>query len=246
MVVLLIILLLLPFTSWAAVAFDTATDSEGTTSTTHNHTAGSGATLAIICVAARESGGAIANVASVTYGGNNATFHARQATGGVTLAEMWYYPNPPASAQSVVATGGAGTDFMVTGVMTFTGSATTSPLGTAVPFTSGGTTNVDLDAIASAVGEMGVACGNTRQANGSTVTVSADATVTASDEQFERRHSPESNSLAGWGYTEPGAATSINMRIDQSGSAQVSAVAASIAVAPAGASQRPISPMVLQ
>lgn len=215
MFLLLLLDLLSAGPSWAAITYDTSSSGEGTTSTSHSHTFAADANIAIICVAVRDSGAAVAAVSAVTVGGQAATLLARVANAGnVVASELWYKLAPTAGSQTVAVTSGAGTDMTVTGVMSFKGVAQSSSFNTQGT-AEGVTANAaDVDALASAVGELGVLCGAGRTATTPVETVAADATSPVSTERFDHDYSASTTAIRGWGYTEPGATTSINMRVD--------------------------------
>ena len=233
--VLLLGLALLPAPLWAAITFDTASGSGGTTSTSHSHTVAVDANIAIVCTAQRESGLAVAQSSSVTIGGQAADgmlVGANNSTNNVR-AELWYKLAPLTGSQTVAVTGGAGTDRMVTTVMTWKGAAQTSTFNTASSLGSTASgTNIDLDGIASALGEMVVLCGSSRVLAS---TPSPDATAPVSTERIEQAFDSGGTSHMGFGYSEAGAASTIDMRIDLATSETWAVVAASMRelVAPA-------------
>jgi hypothetical protein len=225
---LLVLLLLLPTYAGAAITFDTASGSGGLSSTSHSHTVAADANIAIICTAQRETGLAVAQSTSVTIGGqaadgmlvgvNNSTNNVR--------AELWYKLSPLTGAQTVAVTGGAGTDRMVTTVMTWKNVAQTSTFNTAASIGSTASgTNADLNGIASAVGEMAVLCGSVRVL---TATPSPDATAPVSTERIEQGFDSGGTTHMGFGYSEDGAASTVDMRIDLAGSETWALVAASM------------------
>jgi hypothetical protein len=224
--------------AWGAISFDIASSSTGTTSTSHSHTLAAGANAIIVCVGSRESGGSPVPASAVTVGGEVATKLDSQAF-GVMNVDLWYKLTPLTGAQTIAATGGAGTDHMVTGAMSFTGVAQTSTFNTVGKVTSA-TTNLDVDSLASAVGEVGVFCGTIRDTAADSSAASADATAPTSTERFDTRKSVV---VSTHGYTEDGAATSINMRVDiVTPSGEAAAVAVSMRAA---ATRRPIAPILL-
>jgi hypothetical protein len=118
---------------------------------------------------------------------------------------------PTTGVQTVGVTGHASTDHMVTGVMSFKGVAQTSTFNT-TKTASGDSLDADADSIASAAGEFVAYCGSSRD---DTVTVSADSTSPVSTEWYETsKGTGDGTGLVGFGYTEDGAVTSINMRVD--------------------------------
>lgn len=228
----LLCLLLSPLPAFAAIVEDhVSCCGEGTTSATFNATVSSGASIAVACVFERDSGGAVAAPSGVTINGEAMTLvtGASHAQGGVMHASMWYKLSPASGTPEVIATAGAGTDFTVVGVISFTGVAQTDTWNTATTVGSIAT-NIDLDSLASAVGEVGVMCGSVRENTGETVTASADATAPVSLERYDYPHTTDISGTA-FAYTEAGAVTSINMRVDISLSRQFAAVGASMRAA---------------
>lgn len=205
----------------AALAIDSvATPGTGTTSTTHSHNIGASANLLVICPAERDGGNSVQPVASVTVDSVAATPLDGLGT-GVGRIEFWYMLSPtPNATASIVATGGSGTDQMVTGSISFTGAAQTSTFNTVKK--AGPTTgiNADLDTMASAVGELALAC---VQMNGSH-TCAADAGTPVSVEKWDTNSGGQTSSC---GYTEDGAAT-LDMRVDINSSADWVAMGVSI------------------
>jgi hypothetical protein len=229
----------------AAITYDADSTGTGSTSTSHSATIAADANMAILCLSYREDGGAVGSIATApTINSQNATFLNGVSVGGVMRVEMWYFAAPPTGTQTVAGTYPAGTDAAVTGIMTFKGVTTGT---TAAIFndddghtaSSAGSTNADVDSITSAVGEMGVYCGSART---STTTASADGTAPTSTEQYEQAQASGGGGMIGFGYTEDGAATSINMRVDLSGSVQWTAVGASML--PGASSRRAVAPVL--
>ena len=221
----LVLSLLVPIPVWAAITFDTASSSGGTTSTSHSHTVAADANIAIICLWQRDTGTGASQSSGVTIGGQAATFliGVNNSTNALR-SDLWYKLSPPTGAQTVAASGGATVSRMVTGVMTFKNVAQTGTFNTAASVGSTGvTTNADLNSIASAVGEMVVLCGGDRV---QTVTPSPDATVPVSTERFELGFDSGGTTTLGFGYTEDGASPTVDMRIDLSGAGDLYALTA--------------------
>lgn len=230
----------------AAITYDADSTGVGSTSTSHSATIAADATIAILCLSYRDDGGAVAAIATApTVNGQDATFVNGVSVGNVMRVEMWYRSSP--TTGTVAATYPAGTDAAVTGIMTFKGVTTGT---TAAIFndddghtaSSTGSTTAYVDSITSAVGEMGVYCGAART---STTTASAEGTAPVSVEQYEQSQTSGGGGMVGFGYTEDGAATSINMRVTLSASVQWTAVGASMLPA-AASTRRPVAPMVFQ
>jgi hypothetical protein len=223
----LLVLLLLPSPSWAAITFDTASGGGGTNSTSHSHTVAADANIAIICTAQREIGLAVAQPSAVTIGGENATHlvGVNNSTNNLR-ADLFYKLAPLTGAQTVAVTGGVDTDRMVTTVMTWKGVAQTSTFNTASSLGSTASgTNADLDGIASALGEMVVLCGSSRV---NTATPSPDATAPASTERIEQGFDSGGITTMGFAYSEDGAASTVDVRIDLAVSETWALVAASM------------------
>lgn len=216
--IVLLLVLWAPAPLWAAITVDTVSGSGGTTSTSHSHTVAADANLVMACVVEREDGLAVAQATSVTIGGQAMT--ALPSGAGVNsttrLRAEWFYRLAPSTgAQTVAVTGGAGTDRMVTTVITLKGAAQSSTFNT--PSVLGSTaagTNVDLNSIASAVGELGLLCGISRV---ETVTPSPDAATPVSTELIEQPFNSGGTSTLGFIYSEDGASPTIDMRVDLSG-----------------------------
>jgi hypothetical protein len=220
-----LLFLLLPSYSWAAITLDVASSSGGTTSTSHSHTVAVDANIAIICISQRDQGGAVTAPSAVTIGGENATSLSSSTSAAIgQRADLYYKLSPLTGAQTVAVTGGAGTDRMVTGVMTFKNVAQTSTFNTASTGT-GVNTTAYVDSIASAVGELVVMCGGVRVL---TSTPSPEATAPVSTEQFELGFDSGGTTTLGYGYTEAGDSPTINMRVTLSASETWVAVAASM------------------
>lgn len=222
-----IVILALAGPSWAAITFDSASSGEGTTSESYSHTIASDANIIIICNAVRRSSGGAAQPASaVTVGGDAATLLAGvTSSNNVMRAELWYKLAPLTGARTIAVTQDATTTYSVVGSMSFKGVAQSSTFNTSKTASSGTGLNMDVTALASAAGELGVLCGAAR--NG-TNTVGPDPTVPTSTERYEDAHSIGANGLVGTGYTEAGADTSIDMRVDLTSSNEWAAAAVSM------------------
>lgn len=211
----LLVLVLAPWMAHAAITIDAVTTSEGLTSTSHSHTIAADATAVIICPAERDTdlGGLTANTASVTVGGQAATqlIGVSDATPWVRSV-MFYKLAPLTGAQTVAVTPDTGTDRIVTTVISLKNVAQTNTFNTAasVGSTGTGSTNADLDGIASAVGELVLVCG---ASSTSASTASPDATAPTSTEQSDVAHT-NATSVRSWVYTEDGSATSTDVRVD--------------------------------
>ncbi len=225
---LLLCFLLMASPVWAAITYDATSgqSGEGTTSATHNVTVAAGSNIMIVCVAVRDSAGAVASVSSVTVGGAAATFLVGQSnSGSVVRVEMWYKLAPATGTVSVVATGGAGTDFMVTGGLAFSGVAQSSTFNTPASLQNSGTT-VNVTSIASAVGEMVVGCEVAR--SGTAVVFSAEGTPPTSTERYDNHHDTGTGTLAGAAYTEAGASPTVDLLVNLNESVQNAAVGVSM------------------
>lgn len=242
-VVLALIPYLLTTPSWAAITIDAVTTAGNvgiginTTEASFSHTGAADATLALVCYTGRDTTATMGTDASVTYGGNAmlAVTGAIQTQGSFLQSQLFYLTSPPSGAQTINVTAATGSDREVVSAITLKGTATTSIFNTAGTMGSEGTTSIDIDGLASAVGEFAVMCG-TQSTN--TPTVSPDATSPVSTEQLEADHT-DSIGMTHFVYTEDGAATSINMRVDSDTSARTSAVAVSIRPAASSAAFDP-------
>ena len=225
--------------SYADPTIGTPTTAEaavGTPNTvTFNHTIESDANLVLICLAERDTNasGFTVDTASVTVGGQAATQLIGQGNGATIRTVMFYRLAPPTGTQSISVTGDTGNDRLMVAAIAVINAAQTSTFNTAKGAGTTATTNMDVDTISSAIGELGVMCGSIRT---SAITASADATSPVSTEQVDVAHS-DSTSVRIFMYTEAGAATSIDMRVDASGSADWAATAVSIR-ASAGSTRR--------
>lgn len=211
---------------WAIVV-DAVTTAEGTTSTSHSHTLAADANIAVICTASRDAQGAVLGNTGVTVGGQAATFLVGSTNvGNVVRAELWYKLVPLTGAQTVAVTADATTEHTVTGVMSFKGVAQTSTFNTTSSAQSSAT-DIDINGLLSAGGEMGVMCIAHRTLTGADPVLSADSLTPVSVEQFQRSHAADAGVLVA-GFTEDGAVTSIDMRVNSSQAQQWGAVAVSM------------------
>jgi hypothetical protein len=215
---------------WAAVAFDAVSASVSSvpgTSTTQTHIVGSDATIVLICVSSRDTGSAIQPVTSVTVGGSAATLLNRvQNSANALSAELWYRLSPPAGLQTINVTNNAANDRTVTTAITLKGSDSAAPFGASIATSDPGSdnANVDINGIASAVGEMGILCGAART---NLTTASPDATSVTSIEEIEMVHGDATSNI-GFIYSEDGASPTIDMRVDLTPAARWAAVAVSV------------------
>jgi hypothetical protein len=192
----------------------------------------------------RESGGAVQAATGVTVGGAAATFLSGSTNANnVIRAELWYKLAPATGTVAITTTGHASTDAMVVGTLSFKAVAQTSTFNTAKNAEGSSDANADANTIASAAGEMGVDCLAARYGAASAVTLSADGTAPVSTERYDNAHDAGGGTLTGGGYTEDGAATSIDMRVDLSESVQWAAVA--VSMRPLTVTRRPIAPIIL-
>lgn len=215
-----------------AVSVDTTSTAEGvvsggTASTSHSHTIAADADVVLVCLAERDANasGFTANTASVTVGGASATqlIAVQESTPQVRMA-LFYKLAPTTGSQTVAATADTGADLLVTSVISLKGVSQTGTFNVAGSTSSTGTTNVDINSLASAVGEFAIMCGASATAAS---TASPDATAPTSTEQLDVAHT-NATSVRNWVYTEDGAATSIDMRVDLASSVRMAAVAVSI------------------
>jgi hypothetical protein len=240
-------LLLCASPAWAAITYDTASStSADATTTTHDHTVAADANIAIACVAQRDTGGAVGAATGATIGGEAMTLITSGGlthSGSVLRLDVFYKLAPLTGTQSVVATGHANTDAIVTGVITLKGAAQTDTFNTTDTAQGTGTDASIIDT-ASAVGELVVGCFNVRTFS---TTLTAEGTAPVSTERWKdsEDEAGATNGLVAAGYTEAGAATDIDMRVTLGSSVQWEGIAVSIRAA-AEATRRPIAPMVFQ
>lgn len=224
-------------TAQAAVTPDATGSGEGTTSASYAHSIASDATLILVCLAERDTNasGFTANSASVTVDGQAATqLIAVQDGTPQSRMVMFYKVAPSTGSVTISSTADTGTERLVTASLSLKGAATSSTFNTATSNSSLGSTDADVNTIASASGEFGVLCGASLTAASS---ASADATTPVSTEQLDIAHT-DATSVRNWIYTEDGAASSIDMRVDLASSVRWSAVAVSIRAAASPSSTR--------
>lgn len=224
--------------TWAAITVDATSTADATgTSTTHNHTLAADADAIFICMGQRDFDSAIQPAVSVTVGGENAT-HVAGAHGAAntTRADLYYLVNPPTGTQQIIATADASVNTMATAAISLKGVASTSTLNTAKTNAANSGMDIDVDTLASAVGELGLLCGTVRT---NTPTVSPDATAPTSTERVEYA-SMQSFGQIVFIYTEDGATTSIDMRVDSDTSINWAAAAVSIRAAAEASSFGPL------
>lgn len=242
---LLAFFLLMVHPSWGAIAYDTSCngEAEAGAGAACNITFGASANIAIVCLSMREGGSAVQPATAVSVGGNAATFLVGvNNANGLMRAEIWYYLSPAAGLTSVTSTMDATTDRNQIGVVSFSGVAQTSTFNT-TGTNQATSTNMDVDSLASALTEVAVLCGSARRGTAAT-TAAADATSPVSTERIDEAHS-QATSGSIMVYTEDGAASTINMRVDLSESVQWAAVAVSMR-ALASATRRPVTPLMMQ
>lgn len=233
-VVLSLIFCLLTTPVWAAITIDGTPsfgggiNGTGDPDVSFSHTS-TAPTLALACIAERATGSNMgAGPASVTYGGNAMTLvpGATQTQGSLMKTSIFYYVSPPSGSQTVAMNASTNSNRYMMSVITLAGTATTSIFNTAGTNGAASGTNLDVDGLASAVGEFAVACG-AQETN--SPAFSADATSPVSTEQVdEDMTSIDAIGLSHFIYTEDGAATSIDMRVDSTVSQDWSMSAVSI------------------
>lgn len=234
--ILLFVLLLTTHSTWAQAAptVDAVASAEGgigggtNDDATYNHPIAADANFIFVCVSERNTAvTGFTNTATVTVGGASATKvtggAAQSADGGVRVS-LFYKASPATGTQSIVVVGDSGTDRMTVESISLKGVDTGSPFNTVSTAVSNGSTNADVDALASATGELAVLCGVSGSAAGSP---SPDATSPVSTEQVDITHT-DPTSMHGFIYTEAGAPTSINMRVDLAASIRWAASAVSV------------------
>ncbi len=228
-VVIAFVICLIPLMGWGqTITFDAITTAEGmnVTNISTSHTGAADATLALACVTERDTAFTMGAGPSVTYGGNAMTLvsGATQTQATRVKSSLFYYVSPPSGAQTVNMTRSTNANRYMMSVLTLKGTALVNIFNTAGTFGSDAATNIDIDSLASASGEFAVMCG-LQQTN--TPVISPDATSPVSTERAEVDHT-DSTGLTHFVYTEDGAVTSINMRVDSDTSVYTSAVAVSI------------------
>lgn len=233
---ILIGILLIPTLGHAAVTVDAITSGEGLNNgnMSVSHTGAADATLALVCVTERSATNTLSGSPTLTYGGNSMTL-----VSGATInqssrvqAELYAYVSPPSGSQTVNFTRSTNSDRYIMSVITLKGTASSNIFNTAGTFGSTGATNINIDGLASSSGELAILCGI--QATNAPV-VSPDATAPTSTEQIEVDHT-DGTGLTHFVYTEAGASSSINMRVDSDTSQYTAAVAVSILPAGGGSS----------
>lgn len=237
LLLVLVFVILIQSTASAAITIDAATTGHAINGVdvSFSHTAAADATLALACVTERDS--ATTNIGagpSVTYGGNAMTLvpGATVIAGTRIKASLFYYLSPASGASTVTLTESTNANRYTMTALTLKGTAASSTFNTAGTYNSTASTNINIDALASAVGEFAVMCGlQYLQAS----TVSPDATSPVSTEYLEVDHT-DPTSFTHYIYTEDGAATSIDMRVDSDTSTYAAAVAVSIRPEATGAS----------
>lgn len=225
---LIILLLLLPLPVHAAITIDAISTDDGMNggNIIISHTAAADATLALVCASDRDTTeNTLGANPTATYAGNAMTAvpGAIGTYSDTMRSSMFYYVSPPSGASNIELNESASSDRYVMSVITLKGTATTDIFNTASA-TGASSASADIDGLASAVGEFAVMCGAIRT---NTPTVSPDATSPVSTEQVEYDH-PDAIGITHFVYTEDGAATSINMRVDISASQWWAAAAVSI------------------
>lgn len=224
------ILLLLITPSWAsaAIAVLNAQTFEGTTSSNNadlTFDAASDLALVFVCQRDTNASGFTGGTASVTVGGAaTSALTPIQESGGVIRLAPFYKVAPATGTVNVAVTADTGADRFVAAVMTLSGTAPSGTFNTQSTASSTGSTNVDLDALASAIGELGVLGGCSSTA---APTPSPDATAPVSVEQIDVAHT-NATSVRVFVYTEDGTSPSIDMRVDLSSSTRWAAAGLSI------------------
>jgi len=217
-----------------APSFDTQCTGEGTTSATCDATVASDANIAIVCVAGRDSGGAVQPAVSASVEGQAATFLAGITNAGNVIRVDLFYKLSPITGANVTAsaTADSANEFTIVGMMTFKTVAQTSTFNTEK--TAQGVTEnaADINTLASAVGELGVLCGAGRTATGTASIVEPDPTSPVSTERFDHEYTGTDTAVRGWGYTEAGAASSIDMRVDYDEDASTQWATAAVSMRP--------------
>lgn len=233
-----------------AVAFDVGAVANGTLGTDTSLTYNSGstsasATLLIVAVGTNVSGAnPLRTVSSVTYGGTNLTFLGARQDGGVsTRIELWYLVSPASGVKSIVVTISGTVDSgaqgrIMSGAASFTGSDTSTPLGSFFAADWGGTasTPATVGVTDSAANDLVFAANTNGDDTGA---VGAGQT---------QRFIDELNTLSFgnniYGSTEPGASGTVTMSYTQTASSWVIG-AVTVKQAAAGGGSRARTPQFL-
>lgn len=227
-----LIIVLVSSESRAAVTIDNTTSAEanvGTPNSIPNYTghtiaADADAILIGVCMRDTNASGYTNDTATVTVGGVSATqILAVDNTVSIRLA-LFRLLAPTTGTPSIAVAGDTGTDRLIIGVMSLKGVAQSGSFNTASSNYGLGVTDADIDSLASATGEFAIMAGCIRL---NTITPSADATSPVSTEQLDVAHT-DSTSVRVFLYTEDGASSAINMRVDLSGSGDWAGVAVSV------------------
>jgi len=193
-------------------------------STTFEAEAGSGAggsfsfssganRIAIVGRCIRENGGAVAaDTAAPTVGGSSTTQIGSgiSNSGGVMRGELYYLKNPSSGSQTIATFPAASSDRNMTVVAEYTGVDQTAPVRAETTL-SLASTALNLDAIASAVGDLVIANFCIRSQNPHT-TIAPEGTAPTSTERQDVGHTNVASTLKIALYEEAGAATSTNIR----------------------------------
>jgi len=226
----------------AAITLGTASSAEaavGTPNTlSYSHVVEASANAVIVCLAERDTNasGFTVDTASVTIGGQAATQLIGQFNGVSIRSVLFYKLAPPTGTQTIAVTGDTGGERLVVATVALQGVAQTSTFNTAAGAGTTAVTDMDINTLASAVGEVAVMCGAIRT---SAVTPSPDATAPTSTELVDVAHT-DSTSVRVFMYTESGASTSIDMRVDASASADWAGTAVSIRAGTANTRRREV------
>lgn len=197
-----------------------------TISYAHTVHASSNAAVVLVCERDSDSSGFTSD-AAVTVGGVSATLIARSGSpDDLMRALLFRLLSPSTGSTTVSVTGDTGSDRLTVAVVDYEG---VQGFGTATTAGNNSSSDVDVDGIASASGEVGVMGGCARS---SAVTVSADATAPTSTELIDTTHT-DVVSIRMFLYEEAGATTSINMRADLSVAERWAAVGVSMSPATA-------------
>lgn len=224
--------LLFPLISWGqTITIDAITTGHdiNANNLSVTHTGAADATLALACVSERDSAtGNLGAGPSVTYNGVSMTLvpGATVIANSRAKSSLFYILSPPSGAQTVAMTRSTNANRYSMSVLTLKRTALVSTFNTAATFSSTSSANIDIDGLASASGEFAVMCG--MQVSNAPI-ISPDATAPVSTEQVDVDHT-DSTGLSHFVYTENGASTSINMRVDTDTTATTTLPTAAVAV----------------
>lgn len=210
-----------------AITLHNASSAESSPATSltisYNHTVDSASNAAIVLVCERDTNSSgFTDDAAVTVGGAGATLIDRTASpDNLVRALLFRLLAPSTGSTAINVTGDTGSDRLMVSVLDYEG---VQGFSASVTASNNASTDVNVDGVASASGEIGVMGGCART---SAVTVAADATAPVSTERIDAAHT-DSVSIRMFVYDEAGAAGSIDLRADLSVTERWAAVGVSL------------------